>query len=152
MRGVFRKDLKLVPGAGFRLRRRWSARLLSAALALAALGWGAYDLFAGLSLVGGATLILAIAFVVQLVQAELDVWRFDGRALRSHRSRIEAGQIRRVRLGEAGEGRARAWVETFEGDQLPLVEGKEDEVRRIADRLSRALLLATRRPTEQWLN
>lgn len=141
-----------MPGAGFRLRRRWSARALSAVLALAALGWGAYDIAAGLWFVGAVTLILAIAFVVQLVQAELNVWRFDGDELRSHRCRVEAREIRRVRLGDSGEGRARAWVETRDGEQLPLVEGEEDEVRRIADRLSRALLLATPRPTEQWLN
>jgi hypothetical protein len=37
----FRRDLTLAKGAGFRLRRRLSARIFSALLALAAFGWGA---------------------------------------------------------------------------------------------------------------
>lgn len=152
MRGVFRKDLELVPGAGFRLRRRGSARVFSGLLALAALGWGAYDLAAGLHVVGVATLALAAAFVVQLVQAELHAWRFEGDSLRSHRFRVEARRIEGVRLGGFKAGRARAWVETREGEELALVEGEEEEVRRIADRLSRAVLLASPQPPERMLN
>jgi hypothetical protein len=152
VRGIFRNDLELMPGAGFRLRRRTSARVFSGLLAVAAVGWGAYDIAARLSWVGAATLLLAIAFVVQLVQAELNVWRFDGDALRSGRFQVDAREIRRVRLAQSEDGRSRAWVETRGGEQLPLVEGDEEEVRRIADRLSRALLLVSPRPPEQWLN
>lgn len=152
MRRAFRSDLVLAPGETFHLRRRPSARICSAALALAALGFGVYDLVAGLWLVGAATLVIALAFVAQLVRAELEVWRFEGEALRSHGFRIDARKIRGIRVGESEEGHARAWVETRDGEQLPLVEGDEREVEVIADRLSRALLLASKQPPDRWLN
>jgi hypothetical protein len=145
MRGAFRRDLTLAPGPGFRLQRRLAARVFSALLALAALGWGAFDVLAGLRLVGGATLALAIAFVVQLVQAELASWRFDGLELRSFRLRVPARQIEGVHLA-FDRGRARAWIETHGGEPVALVEGEANEVRRIADRLSGALKLAATPP------
>src|SRR5205807_6087160 len=83
----FRRDLELAPGAGFRLRRRLSARIFSALLALAAIGWGAFDLSIGYRFVGAATIALAVAFIVQLVYAELDSWRFENAELRSRRLR-----------------------------------------------------------------
>jgi len=132
----------LDPGPGFRLRRRTGARLLSALLAVAALGWGAFDLLTGFRVVGGATLALALAFVAQLVQGELASWRFDGVELRSRRLRLPARQIQGVHLA-FDKGRARAWVETRNGEQVALVEGEENEVRRIADRLSGSLKLAS---------
>ena len=145
MRGAFRRDLRLAPGPGFRLQRRFAARLFSALLAIAALSWGAYDVVSGLRIVGGATLALAIAFVVQLVQAERDAWLFDGAELRSRRLRVAASQIEGVHLAFE-RGRARAWVETRSGEPVALVEGDEQEVRRIADRLSGALRLAATPP------
>jgi len=151
MKGAFRRDLTLAPGPGFRLRRRLVARVFSVLLALAALGWGAFDLLAGFWLVGGATLALAVAFVVQLAQAELAGWRFDGVELRSRRVRLPAGGIEGVRV-VLENGRARAWVETREGEQVALVEGDEEEVRRIAERLSGALRLASLQPPRQALH
>jgi len=135
MSDAFRRDLELAPGAGFRLRRRLSARIFSALLALAAIGWGAFDLAIGYRVVGAATIALAVAFIVQLVWAEMDSWRFEGAELRSRRVRVPARQIRGVQV-EFVKGRARAWVELRDGGQLALVEGDEADVRRIADRLS----------------
>ena len=142
MRGTFRRDLTLEEGAGFRLTRRRSARILSVLLAVAAVGWGAYDLWAGYRIVGAATAALAIAFVVQLVQAELSGWRFDGAELRSRRVRLPAAEIEGVHVAFFGKT-ARAWVETRDGEQVALLEGDEREVRKIADRLSGSLRLAT---------
>jgi hypothetical protein len=145
----YRRDLELAPGAGFRLRRRFTARLFSALLALAALGWGALDLSIGYRFVGVATIGLAAAFVAQLAYVELESWRFDGALV--HRSfrpfhfeeqRLPLRRIRGVQVAFAGR-RARAWVELNDGDEVPLVEGDEREVRRIADRLS---LLVAERP------
>ncbi|MCA1828170.1 MAG: hypothetical protein ABR567_02685 [Myxococcales bacterium] len=131
----FRRDLELAPGGGFRLRRRLSARIFSALLAFAAIAWGAFDLSIGYRFVGAATIALAVAFVVQLVWAELDSWRFEDAELRSRRLRLPARKIRGVQV-EFVKGRARAWVELRDGGQVALVEGDEAEVRRIADRLS----------------
>ena len=135
----FRRDLELAPGVGFRLRRRLSARVFSILLAIAAIGWGAFDLSIGYRFVGAATIALAAAFVVQLAQAELDFWRFEG-AQAVHRTwrgelRIEARKIAGVQI-EFVDGRARAWIELRDGEQVPLVEGEEGEVRRIAERLT----------------
>ncbi|MGZ6142307.1 MAG: hypothetical protein ACXWLM_03160 [Myxococcales bacterium] len=134
----FRRDLELAPGTGFRLRRRLSARVFSALLALAAIGWGAFDLSVGYRVVGVATIALAVAFVAQLVYAELDAWRFEDAELRSRRVRVPAREIRGVQV-EFVSGRARAWIELRGGGQLALVEGDEREVRRIADRLAGAI-------------
>ena len=132
---MFKRDLELAPGAGFRLRRTLGARAFSALLAIAAIGWGAFDLWIGYRIVGAATIALAVAFVAQLVWAELDAWRFENAELRSRRLRVPARQIRGVEV-EFVKGRARAWVELRDGAQLPLVEGDEREVRRIAERLA----------------
>lgn len=134
----FRRDLELAPGAGFRLRRRLSARIFSILLAIAAIGWGAFDLFIGYRLVGVATIALAIAFVVQLVWAELDAWRFEDAELRSRNLRVPARQIQGVQV-EFVKGLARASVELRDGDRIALVEGDEMEVRRIAERLTAAV-------------
>jgi hypothetical protein len=138
VRGTFRRDLTLAPGPGFRLVRRRSARILSLLLALASIGWGAFDLWAGYRVVGLATAALAVAFVVQLAQGELAGWRFEGAELRSRRLRVPAEHIEGVYTSFSGK-RARAWVETRAGDQVALVEGPEGEVRRIAARLSGTL-------------
>lgn len=140
VRGTFRRDLVLAPGPEFRLRRRLSARLYSVLLALAAFGWGIYDLLAGFRLVGAATALLACAFVVQLVQAERDAWRMEGAELRSRTLRVAVGDIRGVHVQFEGR-KARAWVET-RGEPVALVEGEEEEVRHIAERLSGTLALA----------
>jgi hypothetical protein len=145
MRGTFRRDLRLAPGPEFRLTRRVSARVLSVVLAITAIGWGAFDLWAGHRVVGAATAALAVAFVIQLVQAELATWRFDGGELRSARLRVRASEIEGVHVAFSG-GRARAWVETRDGEQVALVEGEERDVRRIADQLSGVVRLASSSP------
>jgi hypothetical protein len=138
-RAGYRRDLELAPGAGFRLRRRFSARAFSLLLAAAAAGWGAFDLFIDRWFVGAATLVLAFAFIGQFVLAELDSWRFEGALL--HRSwtgvRLEETRftIRGVQVTFAA-GRARAWVELSDGGEVPLVEGDEGDVRRVAERLA----------------
>jgi hypothetical protein len=152
VRGRFRRDLELAPGTGFRLRRRLAARVFSALLAIAGLAWGVFDLWIGYRWVGLATLALAAAFVVQLAQAELDSWRFErGEAVRRffalrppgvREERLAARQLKAVHVA-SGEGVARAWIETRTGEEYALVEGKEDEVRRIAERLSGSLRLAS---------
>jgi hypothetical protein len=143
---MYRRDLELAPGSGFRLRRRLSARIFSALLAVAALCWGGFDLTSGHPWIGAATLALAVAFVAQLVWAEFDGWRFEEMnvvrrmlTLRGvEEERLPAQQIRGVHVAFA-KGRARAFIETTAGDEVPLVEGNEHEVRQIADRLSAAL-------------
>jgi hypothetical protein len=134
--------LALAPGPEFRLRRRLSARLFSLLLAVTAIAWGAFDLWAGHRLVGVATAVLAIAFVVQLVQAEQAGWGFEGTELRSRTLRLPARDIEGVHLTVSGRS-ARAWVETRDGEQVALLEGEEQEVRRIAARLSGLLRLAS---------
>jgi hypothetical protein len=150
VKGTFRRDLTLAPGPEFRLTRRMSARIVSVLLAAAAVGWGAFDLWAGHRVVGAATAALAVAFIVQLVQAELATWRFDGAELRSARQRIPASDIEGVHVAFSG-GRARAWVEMRDGEQVALVEGEEREVRRIADRLAGMVQLAAG-PPQRTLN
>jgi hypothetical protein len=140
VRGTFRRDLTLAPGPEFRLRRRPTARIYSGLLALAAIGWGVFDVWAGYRWVGAATIVLAAAFVVQLVQAELDAWRLDSAELRSRRLRVPIGEITGVHVEFSGRI-ARAWIET-RGEPVALVEGAEAEVRNIADRLSGTLSLA----------
>ena len=142
MRGTFRRDLALAPGPEFRLTRRLSARIFSALLAAAAVGWGVFDLWAGHPVIGIATATLAVAFIVQLVQAELAGWRFEGTELRSRRLRLPAWEIEGVHVAFSGKT-ARAWIETRDGEQVALVEGEDQEVRRIADRLSGTLRLAS---------
>ena len=144
----FRRDLTLAPGAGFRLRRRLSARIFSGLLALAAFGWGVFDLWVGNRFVGAATIAVAFAFMVQLVQAELDSWRLEAstivrrsfslRGLRFHETRYQAREIKGVQVAFT-KGFARAWIETRAGEEVPLVEGDELEVRRIAERLAGSL-------------
>ncbi len=150
MRGRFRRDLALAPGPDFRLRRRPSARVSSLLLALAAIAWGAFDLWAGHRLVGAATAVLAVAFIVQFVQAEQAGWRFEGTELRSRKLRLPARDIEGVHLAFS-DGWARAWVETRTGEQLALLEGEEEEVRRIADRLSGLVRMASM-PSRATLN
>jgi len=145
VRGTFRNDLTLASGPEFRLTRRVSARVFSAMLAVAAVGWGVFDLWAGYRLVGAATALLAIAFVIQLVQLERAGWRFDGTVLRSRSVRVPARDIEGVHIAFSGRT-TRAWIETRQGEQVALVEGDEREVRRIADRLSGTLLLASMPP------
>jgi hypothetical protein len=140
VRGTFRRDLSLAPGPEFRLRRRPSARVYSALLAAAAIGWGTFDLFAGYRWVGLGTVVLAIASVAQLVQGELNAWRLTGAELRSRHLKIAVADIEGVHVEFAGR-LARAWVETH-GEPVALVEGDEREVRRIAERLSATLSLA----------
>ena len=150
MRGRFRRDLALAPGPDFRLRRRPSARVSSLLLALAAIAWGAFDLWAGHRLVGAATAVLAVAFIVQFVQAEQAGWRFEGTELRSQKLRLPAQDIQGVHLA-LSDGWARAWVETRNGEQVALLEGEEQEVRRIADRLSGLVRMASM-PSRASLN
>jgi hypothetical protein len=144
---MYRRDLELAPGTEFRLRRRLSSRVLSGALALAAAAFGAYDLVAGRYWVGAGTLVLAIAFMVQLTLAEMDFWKFEERyvvrrllTLRGvAEERLHATEIRGVHVAFA-KGRARAFIETMDGDEVPLVEGNEAEVRRVADKLNAVLM------------
>ncbi len=63
----------------------------------------------------------------------------------SARLRVPAAEIEGVHVAFSG-GRARAWVETRDGDQVALVEGEEREVRRIADQLSGVVRLASSSP------
>ncbi len=139
----YRRDLELAPGAGFRLRRRPSARVFSVLLAIAAIGWGIFDLSIGYRIVGALTVALAAAFVAQLVQAEVDSWRFDGaqavhrrlRGLHVEETRVDRRMIRGVEISFV-KGSARAALVLRDGGEVPLVEGDPREVQRIADRFS----------------
>ena len=148
---TFRRDVELAPGPRFRLRRRLWPRLLSAAGALLGIGLGVFDVAVGFRWAGVAMLALAVAFVVQLVHAEIDSWRFDGdaavqrrlvlRELAVRETRLRASEIAGVQIQFAG-ARARAFIETTAGEQYPLVEGDEAEVRHIADRLTALVAIA----------
>jgi hypothetical protein len=152
----FRRDLTLANGPGFRLRRRTSTRVLSAAGVLGGAALAVAHVRLGQPLLGAVLALLALAFLVQLIWAELDAWRFDGRAavhrevvlrqLALRETRVALRQIRGVQVEFVGR-RARAWIETVRGEEYPLVEGDSDEVERIADRLSAQLRLASSRPS-----
>ena len=151
MRGSFRRDLELAPDSAFRLRRKRGPRLLSGLLAIAGLLATAVDIFAFRPWLAAAQLMLSLAFILLLLQAELDSWRFDGeeavrrtfvwRALGFREYRLGARQIRRVGLA-AADGHARAWIEMRAGEEYALVEGDEAEVRRIVERLAASVHLA----------
>jgi hypothetical protein len=140
---MYRRDLELAPGEAFRLRRRLSPRSLPFWLVLAALGFAAYDLVAGRYWIGAATALLALAFVLE---SFFDGWRVEQRVvvhrvltLRGVReARLPASQIRGVHVA-FDRGRARAFIETLDGEEVALVEGPEAPVRQIADRLSAAI-------------
>lgn len=121
-----------------------SARVYSALLALAAIAWCLYDLREGYRLIGAATGVLALAFVLQLVQLERTAWRLENAELRSRGFRIPVSDIRGVRVEFEGRT-ARVWVDV-RGEPVALVEGAEDEARRIAERLAGTLRLATLPP------
>jgi hypothetical protein len=140
---MYRRDLELAPGAEFRLRRRFSPKSLSFWLALAAVAFAGFDLYERRPWVGVITLLLSLAFVAENY---FDGWRVEGRVV-VHRAltlrgpktdRLPAAQIRGVHVA-FDNGRARAFIETIIGEEIPLVEGPEASVRQIADRLSDAI-------------
>jgi hypothetical protein len=140
---MYSRDLELAPGEAFRLRRRFSPRTVSFWLALMAVAFAACDLYSRRWVIGSLTLLLALAFVAE---SYFDGWRVEERAvvhrvltLRGPREqRLPAAQIRGVHVAFQN-GRARAFIETLEGVEVPLVEGPEASVRQIADRLSAAI-------------
>jgi len=157
MRGNFRRDLTLAAGEGttFRLRRSWGARLLSWGLATAALVATGLDLLAHRPLLAAGQLTLGVAFIALQIRAELDGWRFDGSNLRPAAIlalgagfevvTLRARNIREVGVTSSGR-RARAWIETHNGDEYALVEGSAAEVERIAEGIRRSVQLAAAQP------
>jgi hypothetical protein len=161
VQGSFRRDLELLEGKPptFRLRRRRGARVLSWGLAAAALVATVLDVVANRPLVAALQLTLAVAFIGVLVRAELDSWLFDGRQLvrRSFTGlgfqelRLRARSIREVAVDRV-KGRARAWIETADGEQYALVEGGAAEVERIAEGIRRSVLLAAAEPPARMVH
>jgi len=159
VRGSFRRDLTLAAGEGstFQLRRSWGARFLSWGLATAALIATVLDLVARRPLVAAGQLTLGIAFIALQVRAELDGWRFDGSNLVRRRFSLStlgfevltlrARNIREVGVTSSGR-RARAWIETQNGEEYALLEGSAAEVERIADGIRRSVQLAAAQPTK----
>jgi hypothetical protein len=159
VRGSFRRDLTLAEGEGptFRLRRSWGARLLSWGLGAAALVATVLDLVAHRPLVAAGQLTLGIAFIALQIRAELDGWRFDGANLVRRRFSfstlgfevltLRARNIREVGVTSSGR-RARAWIETQNGEEYALLEGSAAEVERIADGIRRFVQLAAAQPTK----
>jgi len=159
VRGSFRRDLTLAAGEGptFRLRRSWAARLLSWGLGAAALVATVLDLVAHRPLVAAGQLTLGIAFLALQIRAELDGWRFDGSNLVRRRFSfstlgfevltLRARNIREVGVTSSGR-RARAWIETQNGEEYALLEGSAAEVERIADGIRRSVQLAAAQPTK----
>jgi hypothetical protein len=163
VRGNFRRDLTLEGGEGttFRLRRSWGARLLSWGLATAALVATGLDLLAHRPLVAAGQLTLGVAFIALQIRAELDGWRFDGSNLVRRRFSLaalgfevvtlRARNIREVGVTSSGR-RARAWIETHNGDEYALVEGSADEVERIAEGIRRSVQLAAAHPATKTVH
>src|SRR5579862_1483016 len=121
---MYSRDFELAPGKGFRLRRRFSPGSFSFWLVLAAIGFAIFDFVARRPFVGAATLLLALAF---LAESWFVSWSVDGRVL-VHRAltlrglreeRLPAAQIRGVHVAFEKE-RARAFIETLEGEEVPL--------------------------------
>ena len=143
-------------GTTFRLRRSWGARLLSWGLATAALVATGLDLLAHRPLIAAGQLTLGIAFIALQVRAELDGWRFDGANLVRRRFSLSplgfeeltlrARNIREVGVTSSGR-RARAWIETQNGEEYALLEGSAAEVERIADGIRRSVQLAAVQPS-----
>jgi hypothetical protein len=98
---------------------------------------------------------MGIAFIALQVRAELDGWRFDGAhlvrrrfslsALAFEELKVRARNIREVGVTASGR-RARAWIETENGEEYALLEGSTAEVERIADGIRRSVLLAAMQP------
>jgi hypothetical protein len=163
VRGSFRRDLTLAAGEGatFRLRRSWAARLLSWGLASAALIATVLDVIAHRPLVAAAQLTLGIAFIALQIRAELDGWRFDGSNLVRRRFSLSAlgfevltlraQNIREIGVTSSGR-RARAWIETQNGDEYALLEGSAAEVERIADGIRRSVQLAAAQPPNKTIH
>jgi len=122
----------------------------SVALAVVSIAAGLFDVFVHRPWVAAVQLAMAAAFLLLLLRAELESWRFDGTQLvrrtfslwrmRFRETRLGARSIRGIGVARAA-GRARAWVETRHGDQYALVEGDEQEVERIAEVVRGALQL-----------
>lgn len=157
----YRRDLELAPGAQFRLRRRLWARALSIFGVGGGLVLGVYDLSVGYLATGAMMLALAFAFLVQHVRAELEEWRFEGdaavrtrfvlRQFSLEETRVPAAAVRGVQVEFVGR-RARAWIETKRGEEIPLVEGDSAEVELIADRLTASLKLSSKPPPSTLLH
>ena len=130
---------------------------MSWGLATAALIATVLDLVARRPLVAAGQLTLGIAFIALQVRAELDGWRFDGSNLVRRRFSLStlgfevltlrARNIREVGVTSSGR-RARAWIETQNGEEYALLEGSAAEVERIADGIRRSVQLAAAQPTK----
>jgi hypothetical protein len=139
------------PGA-FALVRRPAARSLSRLLIAVSLAAAGFDLWVHRPWLALAQLGLMAAFLLLHLIAEARSWRFAsdevvvrtfelGR-LRVREEKLRANQISRVGLARQGT-RARAWLELKSGQSYALVEGRVDEVEKIAFAVQRAVLLAS---------
>ncbi len=165
MRGSFRRDAELLhdpahPGA-FEPVRSHGARNFSRlliALSLAAVG---LDLWTRHLYVAIAQLLLSLGFLLVHVLAEARSWRFASDevvlrhlalpALRLREEKLRAQEIARVGLARRGS-RARAWLELKSGLRYALVEGRAEQVERIAGAVQSAVLLAQVEPKGQTLH
>jgi hypothetical protein len=163
VRGSFRRDLTLARGEGatFRLQRRRGARLVAWGLTIAAIVVTGVDLFARPPLMAGLQVAMSAALIALQVRAELDGWRFDGSNLVRRRFSltalgfelltVRARSIREIGVTTSGR-RARAWIETHDGDEYALVEGSAPEVEQIAEGIRRSVLLAAAQPPSKSIH
>ena len=157
VKGTFRRDAELIsePQGRMRLQRRIGPRLLSAALVVAAVALAAYDLRVDRPLLASVHALLSVGFLGLLLRAELDRFSFDGHsAVRRwvtlsgvSEARLTVKSIARIAVQRAGK-RARAWIETKDGDQYALIEGESEQIEAMAERLAQAIRLAKSEPGE----
>jgi len=155
LHGTFRRDLRLVEGpqGTLALVRRTGPRALSIALVLAATALAAIDARAGRPWLAAVHATLVVGFLFLLIRAEMDRFRFDGRAAVRRwltlggfcETRLEAKAIARIGVLRTGK-RGRVWIETKDGDRYAVIEGKAEEVERIAARLANAVRFAAAEP------
>src|SRR2546426_2872535 len=83
MRGSFRRDLEVARERTglLRFRRKRGARMSSVALAVVSIAAGLFDVFVHRPWVAAVQLAMAAAFLLLLLRAELESWRFDGTPL-----------------------------------------------------------------------
>jgi len=140
-----------MPGA-FALVRRPAARAMSRLFIAGSLLFALYDFWVHRPWLGLLKLGFCAVFLVLHFLDEARSWRFASdevvlrtleiTRLRMREETLRASEVSRVGIARRGS-RARVWIELKSGQSYALVEGKTDEVEKIAGAVQRAVLLAS---------